>query len=266
MGMRFFGRDLFWCWRHLRYLPFYAWYFLRCFALVKHPLRFIRCYMTLQLPEERLVEFRNGMKIHLSSHPHDLVTVFVIFVRRDYGRVTPAQTVVDIGANIGVFALYAASEGAARVEAYEPNSEAFALLRRNIEVNGLQGAIIPRQLAVTAQAGQQVSFPKRASAYNAIVRQGAPTTEECETVQTTSLEELAQPLSSVDLLKVDCEGAEYEILLGCRPQTLAKVRQLRLEYHNGRVQELTAHLARSGLKQILLRPDSDLSGNAWFGR
>jgi hypothetical protein len=70
----------------------------------------------------------------------------------------------------------------------------------------------------------------------------------------------------VDLLKVDCEGAEYEILLGSQPQTLAKVQQLRLEYHYGRVDELTAHLARFGLKTTLLRPDSDLSGNAWFGR
>ena len=36
-----------------------------------------------------------------------------------------------------------------------------------------------------------------------------------------------------DLLKIDAEGAEYEILLGARPETLAKVRHIAIEYHVG---------------------------------
>jgi len=41
-----------------------------------------------------------------------------------------------------------------------------------------------------------------------------------------------QALDRVDLLKLDCEGAEYEILMNATEETLAKVQRIVMEYHN----------------------------------
>src|SRR5260221_4510461 len=102
---------------------------------------------------------RDGTRIHLSGHPHDVITLFVILVREDYGRFPPGGTVGDIGANLGTFALYAARRGASTVLSYEPNGAAFRSLQRNIEVNGLSGTIRTRQLSVAPHARQNTSFP-----------------------------------------------------------------------------------------------------------
>lgn len=53
----------------------------------------------------------------------------------------PDEVLWDIGANIGVYALYAANARGLRVLAFEPSAASFAVLMRNIEINGLGGRI-----------------------------------------------------------------------------------------------------------------------------
>jgi len=73
-----------------------------------------------------------------------------------------------------------------------------------------------------------------------------------ETVQAHSLEDffLDQDIDRVDLMKMDCEGAEYEILFGVSERTLARIDRLIMEYHDvgeGRNHHaLVAFLVKSG--------------------
>lgn len=48
----------------------------------------------------------------------------------------PGLTLIDVGASIGFFTIYAAKRGA-KVYAFEPSTEVFDLLKRNVEVNGV---------------------------------------------------------------------------------------------------------------------------------
>src|SRR5262245_25155027 len=65
------------------------------------------------------------------------------------GDFAHAGVAVDIGANIGAFALRAALLGAHRVIAYEPEDENFEYLRKNIEAHpGLGAAVVAVQAAV----------------------------------------------------------------------------------------------------------------------
>jgi FkbM family methyltransferase len=209
---------------------------------------------------------RDGTRIHLSGHPHDVITLFVILVREDYGRFPPGGTVVDIGANLGAFALYAARSGAKTVLAYEPNGAAFRCLQRNVEVNGLSGTVRPRQLAVSAVAGQSVRFPLAPSVYNRIAAEEE--SGEFESVRTTSLTEIlaGDAVQGIDLLKLDCEGAEYEILYGAAPMELSRVGEIRMEYHSGRDTELKAYLRNAGFEITFFRRDSTFTGNIWARR
>ncbi|MBI5397007.1 MAG: FkbM family methyltransferase [Verrucomicrobia bacterium] len=264
--MKLFGRNLSTYIWGLRLLPCYAFWCVRCCLMFRRPFSFLRHYITLQPLPEKMVELRGGLKILLSDHPHDLITVFLIFVRRDYGRVRPGSVVVDIGSNIGTFALYAAHCGAAKVLAYEPNREAFALLQRNIAGNRLQDVIVPHRLAVSERAGETLRFSVKSSPYNAALT--GESAAESDPVQTTDFASILRDhgVETVDLLKVDCEGAEYGILLNLPEPLWPRIRELRMEYHPGDRQRLVAHLQARQLKLTLLRQDDPTCGNMWFAR
>ena len=76
----------------------------------------------------------------------------------------------------------------------------------------------------------------------------------------------ATVLDHVELLKMDCEGAEYDILLSAGAETLAKLRDIRVEYHGGRISELYEHLSRHGFRLTKWDPDDETIGRVWFGR
>jgi FkbM family methyltransferase len=254
---------------YLRNLPHayrYFFWFAKAVILFRHPFRFLLNYLRRTSPADRIVEMRDGTRIYLSGHPHDVITLFIILVRGDYGRFPPGGTVVDIGANLGAFALHAARGGATTVLAYEPNGASFRCLQRNVEVNGLSTTIRPRQLAVSAVAGQNVRFPLAPSVYNRIAAEEE--SGEFETVRTTSLAEILarDAVQGIDLLKLDCEGAEYDILFSATPADINRVREIRMEYHSGRDAELKTYLRNAGFEITFFRPDSAFTGNIWARR
>ena len=251
--------------RNLRKAHRYCWWFVRVFLLFKHPFRFLAHYLRQTSPTGGVIELRDGTRVHLTGHPHDVITLFVIFVREDYGRFENAGTIVDIGANFGAFTLYATRNGARRVLAYEPNTAAFRCLERNVQANHTEAMVSASRLAVAGRAGDQVRFPVAPSAYNRIADDGE--SGDFETVRTTNLAEILERAApqGVDLLKLDCEGAEYDILLESR-SALSRVREIRMEYHLGRSDELIGFLQRCGFQIVLFRPESAANGNLWARR
>jgi FkbM family methyltransferase len=163
-----------------------------------------------------------------------------------------------------VFSLYAASRKAGRVHAYEPNTQTYACLMRNITDNHLEQTIHPHQSAVSSSAGDTVKFPVQPSVYNAIIT--GDTATEFELVKTTSLPAILDEhhLDRVDLLKLDCEGAEYDIVFCAPDEVWARIDRIRMEYHNGRVDELRSHLEARGYRLVAFRKDLASSGNLWF--
>lgn len=198
--------------------------------LLRRPLGLLMCYLRQSSPA--CAELRSGLRVRFSSHPHDIVTFFVVFLKRDYGRVSPGSVVFDVGANIGAFALYAAASGARKVYAFEPCEEAFATLCKNVRANGLDGVVTPVRCAVGAEHGGRARFARRSSPYN---RLGGEEAAEggFDEVRTASLGGLMRELGveRVDLLKMDCEGAEFDALPALSPEDAARVGEIRLECH-----------------------------------
>lgn len=201
-------------------------------TLVKKPFAMLRHYIRRDSPA--FIDLRNGGRVLLSSHPHDLVTFFVVFLRRDYGRIQKGSVVIDVGANIGVFSLYAASCGARKVYAFEPSAEAYRVLCENIHVNKLTDVVIPINRAMSGADGATVRFSRSSSPYNKIgqgdVAAGADT---CE-IQTTTLGSFLRSQVEeevVDVLKLDCEGAEFDILPPMDRATAERIHAIRMEVH-----------------------------------
>jgi FkbM family methyltransferase len=126
----------------------------------------------------------------------------------------PGMTVIDIGANLGVYSLPMARlvGPAGHVFAYEPGSETRALLERNRELNKATNLhISPCALSDRAREGRLVFGGS--SETNALGDSGAG-----ETVRITSLdsEDAARGWAPLDFMKIDAEGEEERILAGGR--------------------------------------------------
>ena len=254
--------------RYLRALPrahLFAGWSARACGTFRSPAAFLRHYFKGTSPADRAVVLRDGTRIELSGHPHDVITAFVIFAREEYGRFPGRGTVVDIGGNIGMFALYAARQGARRIVAIEPNASAFAIMERNL--SSLRGTCEARtlRLAVSGTHGETVRFPVEASVYNRIAEAGDAGM--FETVQTTSLARIVETEApgGVDLLKLDCEGAEYDILYA-PDAPLERIREIRMEYHGGRGRELAGFLQKRGFMVDRFEEDGPWTGMLWVSR
>lgn len=213
---------------------------------------------------------RNGLR--LVDNTGTLAgTIAVVFVRREYGTLDSYNTIVDIGAHLGSFAVYAATSlPQARIYCYEPERDNFTALARNIRINGLESRVSVFECAVGADS-QQRDLAVHGSVLNSfhVVQPGA----DRQTVSCTTLREIfsAHKLATIDLLKINCEGAEYEILHGCSKEELDKIANIRLEYHNldtnGRNgTSLSSFLERVGFKIERFTRYGRESGFIWATR
>jgi len=239
----------------------------RSVVLFKRPLRLVLHYIMSKPLPEKIVEFRNGHKIHLSSYPHDLTTAMVLFCKHEYGKMPEGGTVVDIGANIGTFTLYAIFNGAAKVYAFEPNLEAYEILLRNIEQNGISHKVFASNLAVTDSDNATVFIPQGSNPNNSIVLDGFNDKNDSTEVKTISLNGIIaiNNLASVDLVKMDCEGSEYAIVEAANQECYDKVKQVRFEYHNG-TDRLTHHLRQFGFIVDGFFPDNNRVGRIFYAK
>lgn len=160
-----------------------------------------------------------------------------IFIERRYALGFPfhrCATVVDVGAHFGYFSLFAAKNSAdgSRILSIEPGSANFTLLQQNFADNPQ-----PHRRAVRAAlSGQSGTGTLRlAASYNHSFHSGALNTgTRTEEVPLRTLTDLLDEagMATVDFLKLDCEGAEYDILFNCPNDTLARIDTISLEFHD----------------------------------
>jgi len=171
--------------------------------------------------------------------------------------------VIDVGAQIGVFSVYVARRGPHRltVHSFEPMSANFDLLRRNLELN-LLTQVTPHRAAVTAREGRFRLFvsPDNTGAHS-LFGSGS----EFEEVEGRSFNNLYDSLNvaQCDVLKLDCEGAEYEILLTATDDVLNRTGAIIMEYHDeAKLPEMMARLRQAGFTVELPRNGAPML-HAW---
>lgn len=126
----------------------------------------------------------------------------------------PGMTVADLGANLGIYTLRALRAGC-RVFSYEPTPETFRLLQQNIKANGFaeSGRVFPVQAAVSDHCGSAEFFRKPGICGQNSLYQEADSGEGFP-VELLTLDSQREALGSVDVIKLDVEGAEYAALCG----------------------------------------------------
>ncbi|HYT42261.1 MAG TPA: FkbM family methyltransferase [Methylomirabilota bacterium] len=227
---------------------------------------------TAKRQEPATIILKNGLTIEAEMGLRFVVRE--IFFKRVY---TPAylpiednDIVVDIGANNGVFTIFAASFTHNAIHAFEPSPRNLEFLRRNIAVNKLHQVIV-HDCAVSDKVGSAKLFinspegmqnmlsdhilPDKIEQYktrtdvNYLIL-GADKSENYIKVPTTTLPEIMDRnnLDHIDFLKLDCEGAEGGILQSTSTAYFKRVRKIALEFHDH-----LSELDHSAIQKILER-------------
>jgi FkbM family methyltransferase len=149
-------------------------------------------------------------------------------------EIQPGDTVVDVGANVGTFALLAsrAAGPSGRVIACEPDSENFALLLRNLRDNRCVN-VIPAKVAVAGTAGKLTLHSGGQGGFHSLYAARLPGSPRSCEVEALTLADVFERfgVGRCDFLKVDCEGAEFEIFPALPEGHWPRILRLAMEYH-----------------------------------
>jgi FkbM family methyltransferase len=165
----------------------------------------------------------------------DFMTLYIykeIFVDRCYDMTfdRSAPVILDIGANSGLFALRLKQlYPSAKVTCYEPFPSNFLQLENTIAVNCLDG-VTPLQKAVGARPGRAKLFiHKRNMGGHSFYAAEAHNTDhvDVEVIDVPSI--LGDLQQQVDLMKLDCEGAEFDILMSLAASDARQIRRIIVE-------------------------------------
>lgn len=195
-------------------------YLFRCFGSHKSIIEIQGSKMYINVHEES-ADIRKTFQTYALNRIHEEATteLFKKIVKR-------GDVVVDLGANIGYFTLLAArlvgEQG--RVYAFEPEPRNHKYLLKNIELNGYNN-ILPMQKAVSDRQGRTKLYicsydtgHHTINQYEGIRVQKPDLNDDKEVfieVETTTIDGFFEDKEqSIDVMKIDVEGAEMLVLSG----------------------------------------------------
>lgn len=222
------------------------------------------------------LEFRlpDGGVITGPNFPGARVPVYEVFVEDAYGLdqltagLRPDFVALDIGGHIGSFSIALARHSpGCTIHAYEASPVTAGWLAGNVRANDLADRVHARHGAVSSSTGT-LSFADngRGSGLNGLT---APAGSEATTVPCVGFDDaVAEAGGRVEVVKIDTEGAEYDIVLASSPDSWAGVQRVVLEHHpveGHHVSELVSFLAGAGL-HVVRRVGGDRIGALWLSR
>jgi FkbM family methyltransferase len=124
---------------------------------------------------------------------------------------------IDVGANIGIHSvtMARAMRPDGQILALEPTPQTFEALQTSLILTGLAARVDARRIAAGAAEGESPLYCHPISGQNSLIDYPEIATR-AETVAVAPLDSLVPPGTRVDLVKIDAEGAEFEILKGMR--------------------------------------------------
>jgi hypothetical protein len=155
------------------------------------------------------------------------------FVKEEYDFLNVKnKIVIDVGANIADTSIYFKKKGALKVIAIEPNKICIDIAMKNLLTNKMDKDIDLLFLGCgnerTVHNGQEIKI--------------------------SSLQSIMARYSyKPEILKLDCEGCEYETILNSPIELLSKFSQIQIEYHYG-YKNLKTKLEESGFLVHVTEP------------
>ena len=170
-----------------------------------------------------------GKKIVINNHELRFPERYYKYFVKDYekenyqflrSKLKKGDTVIDIGAHMGLFSVWAASYAgpSGKVYSFEPAPSTFKILNRTARINHLENVIVPVNAAVGEKRGTTKFYIADAAGdnSNSLVNYGDNIHKEYS-VSVESVDEFTKEKGvKVDFLKIDAEGAELSVLKGAK--------------------------------------------------
>lgn len=168
-----------------------------------------------------------SLQASLYSH-HDILTVNEIFCRTDYPATAALETVVDIGSNIGISALYFLSRNShSKCYLYEPDQRNIEKLRVNLATYSNRFELVEK--AVSYERGQLEFGIEETGRYGGIgVKTDRSIVVECLEINDV-LQTVIEQEGRINILKIDTEGVEIKTVEAIRPDLLDSIDNIYLE-------------------------------------
>lgn len=228
-----------------------------------NPLEIIIC--ELMLKDRYKVEIKD-LKFLVRWNRGDEGVLTEIFFREDYKSYDfhKFDTIIDVGAHIGGFSLKF-SDSAEQIYSYEPNTQTFNLLEENLEINNAEN-VEALNMAVSSEKGDVKLFTNSNSLRSSLeIREEGHRSEIVKKASLKSIVEKKQLIGKT-LLKLDCEGSEFNILMETNRETLNQFDAIFLEWHRnaGDPKNLEQRLEDIGFNIEKDREERNIENNVGF--
>jgi FkbM family methyltransferase len=202
--------------------------------------------------KEVLAETRDGLRCILRPKKGELSILNEVLYHKIYTEQFPINgVVVDIGAHVGLFTIYAASRSE-KVLCYEPDPHNSEVLKRNVELNSLKNVKIFQQAVGDRTGTRKLSVCATKSYGHTLCQSDASDLAGTIDVESTTLQDIliSNGLKRIDFLKVHCEGAEREIFSHAPKEVLEKVSSVVIKCSSSNREELVELLLKHGFRVI----------------
>jgi FkbM family methyltransferase len=179
----------------------------------------------------RIVDFRGVRMAFATPNPTTAWRVDTLFTKEPdtlewiegFGS---SEVLIDIGANVGMYTVFAAKTRGARVFAFEPESQNYAILNQNILLNGVDQLVQAYCMALCDRTGFDRLYLSEFNAGGACHSYGAPldfnnrprTARFAQGCYATTLDALvaAASIPPPTHIKIDVDGLEHSVVAGAR--------------------------------------------------
>lgn len=180
------------------------------------------------------LHLKNGLKIKLRTKSTDLQAFANVWIINEYKikgfEILDNDIIIDIGGHIGLFALYASvMSPKGKIISVEPHPQNFLLLKENITENNLNNIVLVNKAISDSNKNIELFIDTFDDSAHSIYDNGRNSIQ----IKGITLEEIMNnnQISKCDMLKIDCEGAEFKIIESLSDSDLLKIDKLCLEYH-----------------------------------
>lgn len=170
----------------------------------------------------------DGAEFIVRKQTSDWFVVQEVWKLKEY-KERPKGVIVDLGANIGSYAVFA-SKNADRVLAFEPVPSNYNLLCQNIKLNKCIN-IEAIQAGIAKERGKRVIYIADVNVGSSSLYRPSGVSCEAEMITFADIFE-KYDIDRINMLKIDIEGAEHELFSNVSIEQLKRVDKIVMEVHS----------------------------------
>jgi len=204
-------------------------------SLYKSPLMYYLLTFSILKKGTYRIELKDGNSFLIRAKEQDIHMLNDIYFFNEYNwyieKIGKQKNIVEIGSNIGALSIKL-SRSTKKLYCFEPDKHSFEILKRNCSLNSSTNITIFNE-GIAAKRGKYTLFNNgRGSGGNSLYPRSKGIIEK-STINCITLDDLVKRIGEeIDSIFMDCEGAEFEVLMKTQSKTFKKIKNLILEYHD----------------------------------